>query len=210
MVKLTGPGLAQQASGSLGSELTFSSWKGQAYLKKHRKPKQPRTDKQVAMRLMMSFLAAEWKSISAAHQDTWSKPAAHPQISAFNAYQGTNLERWRSFQAPSQVYPATEAANPAGLSAFFAFGGYRQVRMRMRANAPLAGAWTCFIFYKLGAEPPAQWDLLVHVEQITDLVYHWWTHIPLPVGQHFYRMVLASTDGKVHWPTSFTTWAWTT
>ena len=57
MVKLTGPAIAQGAAGQLAGELIFSDWKGRAYLKKHRKPKQPRTPPQLAMCAMLRFLS---------------------------------------------------------------------------------------------------------------------------------------------------------
>jgi len=210
MVKLKGPGLAQQASGSLGSELIFSTWKGRAYLKKKTAPKQPQTGRQVAMRTMMRFLASEWNAISSAHKATWLDLADKTKISPFNAYQAENLARWRNLQAPSQIYPPTEAADQAELSVLTCFGECRHVRIRMRIQAPLADAWTAFVFHKLGAYPPAAWQNLVHVEMMNDAPYHYWTQTPLPPGQHFYRFTVGSNDGKVDWTITFTHSCWVT
>lgn len=210
MVKLKGPGLAQQATGSLGSELTFSSWKGQAYMKKLRKPKQPRTDKQVAMRVMMGFLAAQWNAIADADKATWIDLARQTKISPFNAYQAENLARWRSFLAPSKVYPATEINPQAEIRVFNTYGHVRHAIVRMRIEAPLADAWTAFVFHQLGDYPDAAWQNLVHVEMMNDEPYHYWTHTRLSPGQHFYRFILGSNDGKVDWTTYFTHYCWVT
>lgn len=115
MVKLTGPGLARGASGTLADQLIFSTWKGKAYLKRHRNPAQPRTPAQIAMRAVMRFLSQEWTNLSDALKDSWAALAAATNISPFNAYQAFNLARYRTFGSPSGIYPPIGAGGDPNL-----------------------------------------------------------------------------------------------
>lgn len=120
MVKLTGPGLAKGASGTLAGTLIYTNWKGRAYLKKHARPKQPRTGGQRAMRATMQFLSPAWSTLSDVLQQTWADLAAQSEISPFNAYQGYNLARWRSRQPPSSEYPPPETGSGGSCQNFTA------------------------------------------------------------------------------------------
>ena len=109
MVKVAGPLMSFDASGTLAKTAVFSKWKGRNYVRKHVTPANPKSALQVSVRAMLRFLAQHWASIAALDQATWDALAAAAQISPFNAYVGRNGSRWREFQPPSDAYPAAEA-----------------------------------------------------------------------------------------------------
>jgi hypothetical protein len=108
MVKVYGPLMSFDASGSLAKTATFSKWKGRNYVRQRVVPANPKSALQVSVRAMLKFLSQAWTSIGSTPQGTWEDLAAASQISPFNAYVGRNGSRWREFQAPSQSYPAAE------------------------------------------------------------------------------------------------------
>lgn len=181
MVKLTGPGLAGAASGTLGDELIFSNWKGKAYLKKHAKPKQPRTANQVAMRAIMSFLSNQWSQITPAHKATWDDLAAASRISPFNAYQRANLTRWRNFQRPSTRYP------PGPIIQLGATTGYGVIGQRLKMLCTfniltLQEVWGMNIHHVSGDTVPIQWNDLVHIEPLPNTGWYTFTIGPFEPG----------------------------
>lgn len=108
MVKVSGPLMSFDASGSLAKTAVFSKWKGRNYVRKLVIPTNPKSALQVSVRGMMRFLAQMWQGIGATPQGSWEFLADAAQVSPFNAYVGRNASRWREFQAPSQTYPAAE------------------------------------------------------------------------------------------------------
>jgi len=108
MVKVYGPLMSFDASGTIGKTATFSKWKGRAYVRQRVVPANPQSALQVSVRAMLKFLSQHWTNIGSTPQGTWDDLAAASQISAFNAYVGRNGSRWREFQPPSDAYPATE------------------------------------------------------------------------------------------------------
>ena len=112
MAKVTGPLFSMSASGTLAKTIVFSGWKGRPYVRKHVKPKNPKSNSQVGVRSMFSFLAQEWAGIAAADQATWEDRAAQTIISPFNAFMAFNQSRWRDFNTPSMADPPTEVGTP--------------------------------------------------------------------------------------------------
>lgn len=196
MVKLKGPGLAQQASGSIAEELTFSNWKKIAYLKMHRKPKQPRTKPQLALRAIMQFLSGEWNAIPQARKDTWIVPAAAKNIPLFNAYQAVNLTRWRNFHAPSQIYPATEIAPYAGYPTSFTYGGIRTVKHVITSGTQNDG-WAFLIHHLDSAGDDRRWDNLAHVLPTPSPAIYTWLQQNLQAGTHYFMHTNFAIDGKM-------------
>jgi hypothetical protein len=108
MVKVYGPLMSFDASGTIAKTATFSKWKGRSYVRQRVVPANPKSALQVSVRAMLRFLSQHWASIGSTPKGTWDDLAAASQISPFNAYVGRNGSRWREFQAPSDAYPATE------------------------------------------------------------------------------------------------------
>lgn len=115
MVKVKGPAMSIDASGSLAGALVFSKWKGRNYVRQHVIPANPKSGGQVGVRAMFKFLAQVWKDQPAAEQASWEDRADDMVASPFNAFMSYNQRRWRDFNTPTNVDPATEAGTlPTG------------------------------------------------------------------------------------------------
>lgn len=195
MVRCKGPAIARDASGSLAETLTFSKWKGVSYLKQHRKPKQPRTPAQISMRVMLNFLSNRWNAIAQADKATWDALAAAGNVSAFNAYQGHNLTRWRNFQMPTQAYPAAETGTHITVSGATFTGHVRSIVIRLNVTN-CRDNW-CLLWHLLSN--PADlgtWDnvRIAHVPCAAG-----WTQVrisPLDPGTYYVRLTRGTTTGK--------------
>lgn len=159
MVKLKGPALSPKASGTLGGALIFSSSKGRAYLKKHRKPKQPRSGKQKSMRAMMTFLSQAWSPLPGGYPETWQPLADERRVSPFNAYLAANLARWRSQLTPSALYPPTTFGDRDTIATVHGHGGVRSFLVHWTINVKKQGWGMCVTI-----DPVAQWEL--HWDQL--------------------------------------------
>jgi len=194
MVKLTGPGLATKASGSLGEELIFSTWKGKAYVKQHRKPTQPRTGKQIGMRVTMAALSSAWKLATAPQHATWNELAAASNISAFNAHTAYNLSRWRDNNTPTRSWPATPTTvTRTWTSPTLAVQG-RTITIAWNLTA-LGNGWFVPIYRVNDQIEKGDWDQLIGmIYQVAPGPNHFIDHAPI-VGRNFYSISLCSTDG---------------
>jgi len=174
MVKLTGPGLGARASGQLGQALIFSSNKGRAYVKKHARPKQPRSPAQVSLRAMMQFLSSQWSNIAPLEKSSWNAAAARQQISPFNAFQAYNLKRARNDQAPSKEFPARELPQYPDVSFWAATGGPRKIDLELTVTNP-RNCWG-FIYSPVsntGVQPT--WDQHLHISYVPGIGSIKWT-----------------------------------
>ncbi len=105
MVKLFAPALSLGASGTIGNAITFSKWKGRAYLRERVIPANPKSGLQVGFRSMFKFLAQTWQDLSAPDQANYEALADSLAISPFNAFVKLNQQRWRNFLGPTQAWP---------------------------------------------------------------------------------------------------------
>lgn len=112
-MKVTAPGFALDASGSLGGAIVASKWKGRQYFRTLVTPHNPQSAAQTAVRAMMKFLSQQWAGIATADQADWQPLADQRVISPFNAFVSFNQRNWRDFIAPSQVLPATRSGTIA-------------------------------------------------------------------------------------------------
>lgn len=110
MVRCKGPVASIAASGSIGRALIFSENKGRRYLKKLTKPKQPRTDAQLAQRAISKWISSRWSTLSASVMAAWAAYGETVHLPAYQAFLKLNLTRWATYKAPSLAYPPTEAA----------------------------------------------------------------------------------------------------
>jgi len=105
MVKLRGALGSAKATGTLGRATILSTWKGRTYARTKTPPSNPQTAAQQTVRMMLTFLAQQWKTLTTARQATWETPAKERTLPPYNAYLTTNLQRWSQFQSPGQTYP---------------------------------------------------------------------------------------------------------
>ena len=108
MVKVFGPALSLDASGTIGEAITFSKWKGRHYIRERIIPANPKSGLQTGFRSVFAFLAQNWAALSDGEKATYNDLADSLAISPFNAYVRLNQKRWRLFKPPSQQTPATE------------------------------------------------------------------------------------------------------
>jgi len=197
MVKLRGPALSTQAAGTLGAQLTFSNWKGRAYLKKHRKPKQPNTDPQLAMRAVVDFLGREWAKLTPDQIATWAAIAKPRNITAFNQYLGTGCQRWRNFKAPARYHPPTETGN---------FGTFdwptitpvpRGLRFHGNCSGPGYG-WGLPIIQVPHWADPYTWHGLRKIIPYREEDTYDWTWTPLPPGTYYFANTVMNVNGRLY------------
>lgn len=176
--------LGSAASGSLAGQLIFSSSKGRAYLKRHKKPKQPDTAGQVAMRAMMAFLSQKWKTLNQAQQDTWAEEAHKHNLAPFNIFQRENLQRWRNYLAPSRVHPAPMGGNTGSISTQTILPHVRSFTVRWRV-VTLADIWAMALFLVPASGAPTLWSNLLHVTPITSTGYYTQLISPYAAGTYW-------------------------
>ena len=109
MATVSGPMMSVDAAGKFGGSMVFAKWKGRNYVRQLVTPSNPKSAKQMGVRVMLGFLAAVWKAKTAPKWTGWSAAAIARMISEFNAFVSENLARWQLSKAPTQVYPAAEA-----------------------------------------------------------------------------------------------------
>lgn len=196
MVKVSGPALSMEASGSLGGVMVYSKWKGRAYVRSLVIPSNPRSGGQVGMRSMFSFLAKAWATLTAGNQATWEDRADQLVVSEFNAFMSYNQFRWRNFTAPSQEEPAGTADTPATLGALSLAVGVRSITVT-QAVTTAADGWGVLIFRSPTGTFDTAYDNLKAVGTIsgTDDVIH--VDSPLEPGTYYYDTREFTTDGQL-------------
>jgi len=94
MAKVTGPLFSLTASGSVGKTITFSIWKGIAYVRQLVIPTYTNTFKQSAVRTLMTDATEAWRAnsvitpttIDATYKAAFDAAAAGTAMSGFNLY----------------------------------------------------------------------------------------------------------------------------
>jgi hypothetical protein len=145
MVRVSGPALSLDASGSLAGAMVFSKWKGRPYVRSHVIPSNPKSGAQVGVRAMFKFLSQKWGALTAGNKATWETTAEQVAISPFNAYLSKNQFRWRNFLTPSKAYPAADASTPPSAPTGVATAGVRQISLAITKGAT-APTWGYLIF----------------------------------------------------------------
>lgn len=195
MVKLTRPGLAQGASGTLADQLTFSNWKGKPTLKLKQDPRQPKAPGQKAMRAIMAFLSSGWSKLAPQFKDSWNALAAASNVSPFNAYQRENLRRWRSFLRPSASYPPAEIGNLGSGDQHAATGHVRYIEFKWRV-VDAGEIWGQQVHLVTGNEVLPKWNDLIHIEPVIGTGWHTYQLRPFQPGLHWLCITRFTGDGR--------------
>lgn len=194
MVKVTGPGMSLDASGSLAKALVFSKWKGRNYIRQLVIPANPKSGGQVGVRSMFKFLAQDWVNLSAAEQATWESRADDLVASPFNAFMSYNQSRWRDFNTPSRDDPAAEAATvPTGPTGV-ATPDVRAMTIVLTdgANAPDYGY---AIFRSLTPAFTLAWSNCIAVVQWSGAATTEYIDSPLAADTYYYNAIGFMDDG---------------
>lgn len=195
MVKLIGPALGQTASGSLAGALTFSQTKGRAYVKSYKRPKQPDSKPQMAMRAAMAFLSQQWGIFSDPYKNSWNGPAAYAAISPFNAFQGANLTRIRNFKGPTVAYPAAETGDKSSGGPWSVTGAPRQITVALETSVQNE-QWAFGIYHVAGNGVQPGWQDLIGIMPTLAPQPHtlkWTQHTP---GTYWMTFIPWTTTGK--------------
>lgn len=94
MAKVTGPLLSLSASGTVAGTMTFSRWKGRAYVRQRVIPTYSNTTGQSKIRDLMTDLSVAWKTnatvgavvINSAYKLAYNTAASGLGISGFNLF----------------------------------------------------------------------------------------------------------------------------
>jgi len=196
MVKLTGPALSTEAAGSLADQVTFSNWKGRAYLKFKSTPAQPNTPAQIAIRAAVAFTSTIWKHLPSDDTDTWRDLAAASNISPFNAMQAVNIARWRDENWPCTQLPTGRALLPQTFDGWTATPGPGHVKHLFTSNTHNEGRG--FTIHRNDTMPISpEWHNLVKILPIVPWPgpFTWTDH--LPAGTYNYTAVCFAKDASI-------------
>jgi hypothetical protein len=120
MAIVRAPFFGISATDSLGKAITFSRWKGRAYVRTLVKPKNPRSGLQVGMRSGVAFMSKNFKSLTAGQVANWKLAAKVGNVTPLNAQVRLNQTRVRQgfgvLRDPTLAAGAVEAA-PTGVTA---------------------------------------------------------------------------------------------
>ena len=197
MVKVAGPALSLEASGSIGGVMVFSKWKGRPYVRSLVKPANPKSGGQVGVRSMFKFLAQQWQNLTALDQASWETRADQKIISPFNAFVGFNQDRYRNFLAPATLDPPAVADTPATLGITTAVAGVRSITV----TAPIttaADGWGVMVFRSLSTGFATAFDNLVHVGKIVGAADIVFVDSPLVPDEYFYNFREFTEDGQLN------------
>lgn len=194
MVRVNGPALSLDASGTLAQSMVFSKWKGRNYVRSHVKPAQPRTGPQVGVRAMFKFLAQAWKGDTGAHHATWLVPAKQANVSEFNASQQYNQKRWRNFLTPTKAFPAALASTAPTIPTVALTPGIRQMTIVVTKGATVATYGYTIHRYPVTGTSAAFSNCVAVIAKVgagTDT----YVDTPLASGIYFYKVIPFNDDG---------------
>lgn len=150
MVKVFGPAMSLDATGSLAKTITFSKWKGRNYVRERVIPSNPKSGAQTGRRAMFKFLTQSWAALSVAEKATWQTLADELVASPFNAYLRFNMRNWHNFISPTQdsAFAAVNNGSDRDLSAAV----WEENRIKLSTTATVASEqWGIIYFASLGA-----------------------------------------------------------
>lgn len=189
------PLFSLDASGTVGSSVVFSKWKGRNYVRRHAVPHNPQADMQVAVRACFQFITQAWAALTSGNKATWDTLAAASNISPFNAYVSNNQFRFRNGLGLTHVYPYAGGSSTPTAPTTTPSGGVRQVTLSIAD----------------GATPP-DWGWMIHGHQSTGFTPSWanvikiaprsgtptvWVDAPLDAATYYYRVRGISKDAAL-------------
>lgn len=193
MAGVRGPLFGLDASGSIGDAITFSKWKGRAYVRIKATPSNPRSAGQISTRAMMKFLTQNWNAFTDAEKATWDTLAASGNYSPFNAYVKYNMDRWTQFTSPLRTIGDPDNT-PATLGTLTPTGGVRQATLS-QVITTAADGWGIVVHASLttGFTPSKTTVVAVALMTATPTVV---VVAPLTPGTWFFRTMSFSYDGS--------------
>jgi hypothetical protein len=182
MVKLKGPMMSMDASGSIGNVLVFSKWKGRNYARRHVIPANPQSGLQVGMRAMLSWMTKRYGSIAAATKLDWAAFYSAESISGINGYLKFNQPRVRRGLGIFEDKDNTPAAAIAAPTAVVATAAVKSVNLTWVASIGANPSGTIIYMSKTTGFTPGP-DTIVQAENQAILAK---TIIGLTTGTPYY------------------------
>lgn len=194
MVKVYGPMMSMDASGTIADAATFSKWKGRNYVRQRIIPANPQSAAQTAVRAWMRFLSQIWNGLTAGNKATWDTRAKEASISAFNAFCGYNLARWHHFKSPSKEDPAAETGAGGDAPTTTVTAGVKELSLSIADGAtPPDWGWIVHRSTTTGFTPSASTVVAAVERTATPTVY---LDSNLVTGTtYYYRVGGFSDDG---------------
>ena len=103
MTRVTGPMFSLTASGTIGDVITYSNWKGLAYVRSRVDPANPQTASQVSIRTTLSGAVSAYRNVASvplASKTSWDFYASGSGMSGFNRYVKKFIETNTQLKAP--------------------------------------------------------------------------------------------------------------
>ena len=186
MALVNAPLLSLSASGSIGDAITFSSWKGRAYVRSLVKPANPKSGGQVGVRAAFKFLSQQWVNLTAPDQASWEELADAASVAPFNSYMKENLLRNRNFLAATRLYPAAVALTADTLTTFTATAGVRQITIDAVVANVESDNWGFLLYRGLTTAFVPAFDNLIAVVQAESGDTVAFVDTPLDPDAYFY------------------------
>ena len=194
MVKMQGPLHSAAASGSVGQAITLLNNKSRAVMKRHARPKNPRTDRQTPIRAAVKFLAQNWRSLTPAQKATWRPHADVKGTAPYHAFLGKNMKRWANFRPPAKEDPAAETPPAPDAPVFTATGQFHAVKLQIRWLGG-AEAWANIVYRsKLMACPPILTNVTAILLQPGPIDFTWFEYDMSP-GIWYYKLQRFTPSG---------------
>lgn len=198
MVKVFGPMMSFDASGTLAKTAVFSKWKGRNYVRNRVIPANPQSGLQTGMRAMWKFLSQQWAAMSAGDKATYQNLADAGVVSTFNAYIKANQLRWRNFTTPAEAYPAAEVGTlgTAEGAEPTATGGVASVTITHELSAA-ADNWGFLLFCSTTSSFTPGLSNCIAAILMADTDQKTFVHSPLDPDTYYYNTMLFTNDGVV-------------
>ena len=170
MGKVTAPLLSFGASGTVGKVMTFASWRGVPYVRKHVIPANPKSTPQVLTRDIFANYNTRWKQGGPLMRAPWNRFAVGQKFVGRNSYMGKNLNLTRG-QADMDLYLGSPGAKGGLPASTLVLASVASLGIEATITAPTpptgwtltSGICTCFI-----DQPPedAVGDIIQEGEQV--------------------------------------------
>lgn len=193
MVKVTAPMLSLAASGTLGKAVTFSNWKGRAYVRSRVIPANPQSGLQVGMRAGITACSDFWNNaLTAPGRASWNAGVGTEAISGFNLFTRISQQNVRNNYALCISFTDRDRSEtPPAPAAPAAAQDGTDMDITWTDEATSQGV---LIFHSLTTPfTPSAINLVAIVRKTLQA----WTHRNPGVGTHYYDIRSMGVDGGV-------------
>lgn len=134
---VTGPLFSLTASGQIAKALVYSTWKGRAYVREYVVGANPNTLAQRVRRTWLGFISKMWANLDSTQQDSWVTSAASNNVSPFNQFVGTNMDRQTNELGPTGNETPAGGALTGTINTVAPTGGVGKITVTLTNTANL-------------------------------------------------------------------------